>query len=59
MKWELEDLFLSLILIYQLHLLEKKKEIILDFVDYKNINGNIIIKTISCYALYTESDNYL
>ena len=38
---------------------EKKKEIVLDFFDYININGNGIIKTMSCYSVYTESDNYL
>ena len=40
-------------------LLEKKKKIVLDFVDYKNINENRIIKGMSCHAIYTVSDNFL
>lgn len=40
-------------------LLEKKKKIVLDFVDYKNINENRIIKGMSCHAVYTVSDNFL
>ena len=41
------------------HLLEKKKQKVLDFVDYKNINENRIIKGMSCHAVYTVSDNFL
>ena len=41
------------------HLLEKKKQIVLDFVDYKNINENRIIKGMSCHAVYTVSDEFL
>ena len=41
------------------HLLEKKKQIVLDFVDYKNINENRIIKGMSCHAVYTVSDDFL
>ena len=40
-------------------LLEKKKKIVLDFIDYKNINENRIIKGISCHAVYTVSDDFL
>ena len=34
-------------------LLEKKKKIVQDFVDYPNINENRIIKGMSCHAVYT------
>ena len=40
-------------------LLEEKKKKVLDFVDYKNINENRIIKGMSCHAVYTVSDKFL
>ena len=40
-------------------LLEQKKKIVLDFVDYKNINENRIIKGMSCHSVYTVSANFL
>ena len=40
-------------------LLEKKKKIVLDFVEYKNINPNRIIKGMSCHSVYTVSANFL
>ena len=41
------------------HCLEKKKKIVLDFVNYKNINEKRIIKGISCHSVYTVSANFL
>ena len=40
-------------------LLENKKKIVLDFLDFKNPNENRIIKGISCHAVYTVSDKFL
>ena len=40
-------------------LLEKKKKIVQDFVDYQNINENRIIKGMSCHAVYTVSEEFL
>ena len=41
------------------NLLEKKKKIVQDFADYKNINENRIIKGMSCHAVYTVSAEFL
>ena len=39
--------------------LEKRKKKVLDFLDYKNINEERIIKGISCHAIYTLSNEFL
>ena len=39
--------------------LERRKQKVLDFVDYKNINEERIIKGTSCHAVYTLSDEFL
>ena len=41
------------------NLLEKKKKIVQEFADYKNINENRIIKGMSCHAVYTVSAEFL
>ena len=41
------------------NLLEKKKQIVQAFADYKNINENRIIKGMSCHAVYTVSAEFL
>ena len=40
-------------------LLEKKKKKVLDFVNYKNINENRIIKGMSAHSVYTVSEEFL
>ncbi len=39
--------------------LEKRKQKVLDFVAYKNINEERIIKGTSCHSIYTLSDEFL
>jgi len=41
------------------NLLEKKKKKVLDFVNYKNINENRIIKGMSAHSVYTVSEEFL
>ena len=39
--------------------LEEKKQKVLDFVEFKNINEERIIKGMSCHSVYTLSDEFL
>ena len=41
------------------NLLEEKKKKVLDFVNYKNINENRIIKGMSAHSVYTVSEEFL
>ena len=41
------------------NLLEKKKQIVQAFADYKNINEKRIIKGVSCHSVYTVSAEFL